>query len=227
MQNRFPSWLTILLLGIAIILFYQLCNTASELNRIRVNADALSDSLHYSRDRLGRETAVTAALTGTVQDFKNINAGKDSVIARLKDEVSKKTIALAVIQNATRTRIVTPTTVEVIAAAPDSDRPCPDPVYTTTYSDHWSQYTIRAGSDSIYLDHKAFNEFVVEERRRRRGLFKAQEIELRITNANPNTTTLRAEAYVVKNKQNRSGWLAGGWLLGVLSYHLLFGSHPN
>lgn len=212
----------VLALIVALGVFLRSCNPPE--SNIGGN---IQDSLTHYKNKYGEEAAKRTALVGSVTELKKMNAGKDSLLKVIQGRVSNLTMAITAYEIAASSEHTTPTTISFHKDTVAGDsiieiagrEPCDTvyPVYSSSYTDKWENYTIEAGKDSVRLKHTAFLYPIVEHRYKGRGIFHPPEIELHISDQNPNTKILDAQTFVISQKKQYKGiWLSVGVLGGIL-----------
>jgi hypothetical protein len=167
------------------------------------------DVIEHSKDSL--TASISVIRTEREKDFLKMRTS-DSLVQRLQSEVKayRGRIASATVmvqhttdQGATPTTAQLPevdsSTAKVLSALPATSWP----TYHTAWNDRWGRGSILATRDTIYRDIRLLNEFVITTGRKRRGLFKRDELEITVTNANPNTITTDMRSYAVKERRGR------------------------
>lgn len=173
--------------------------------------NALNDSLHSSRDELGRQTVMTKAI-----QFENEKAflrlqSNDSTIRWLQQtirsfdgKIQSAIVAALVTTNkgSTKTEVIPGDTIR------SGDTLKLYPTYKAVWSNKWEIGSIRATKDSVYRDIKTINEFeltIGKPARKFKNLFREPDLECTLKNNNPNTVTKELKSFTVKVPQKRFG----------------------
>ncbi len=222
MNLKSVNYLLTCIVLILILLQIRSCQKSNNLSQIN---QSINDSLEKTTDHLGRETSSKLVIVGELTDLKNLGKTKDSMLNALIDKVSKQTITITMLENQTNTHHGTPTTVDTTHGTNVvvGDTVFVYPNYSSSYSDRFEKYAIKATKDTTYLDHQTFNYFTIQQKYVRNGLFKPKSIELVITNENPKTITVNAQSFLIKpKKENRLLWVGGSFLAGMVVQAVLY-----
>lgn len=215
--------ITYLLSFVVLLLLFLQFRSCQQMDVTENMIASQKDSLHTYRNKIGEEVASRKALVGTVKDLKNSVLGKDSLIKDLVERVNKQSISLTVLRNQTTTRHSEAST---IVSTGDTvvvnDTVYLYPEYSSTHVDKWEKYSILANKDSVILQHTTFNYLAVEQKYVREAWYKPYDVEIQIVNSNPNTITVDAQSFLLKNKkENRLLWLTGTFFAGMVAFSVL------
>lgn len=142
--------------------------------------------------------------------FLSINS-KDSTITWLQKTVREykgKLLAASVVSASTSSRGSASTTITAGDTVFSGDTIKVFPVYEAMWENKWEKGEVRAGKDSIYRDIKIHNEYEFTLGEERNGWFKRKEMEIKMTNLNPNTVTTELRSYNVKQSPKRFNAIA-------------------
>lgn len=141
-RGRWAIVMNYLLVMVIMILLWRSCGSDKG---AEINQQAASELRQY-RDRLGREVTERAVITGLKKDFEKKLAVKDSMIMKLKKQLTKKTEVQI---------IHTVNTVDTVwVAIHDSNE-----TYTGSYKDNWLTMGIAGYKDSLRINYSVRNEF--------------------------------------------------------------------
>ena len=194
MKPNYPA----IILGIVILILLMMrgCDQDSIKSLNSINA-ALADSLHYTKNKLGQETASRLAIQSDRDFFKRqANAINDPYIKRLAAEIQKATVSL--------TKVKTETTGSG-GGWPEMWGDSCDETYHGKFVSVWDSIDITAGRKGIKYSYEVYNEFKVEQFLKSRGLFKKKDLTVSVTNLNPNTRTLALQSFHVNYPIKRIG----------------------
>lgn len=179
---------TVKLLSAAVaVLFFLLLNQCGDTNFAKTQHAAMQDSVVHYVDKYNRSVADKQAIQ--VDHAEDILQYQDSI-----DHLMRGMELLSLVKN----KVVT-VTKEVYPTVTTYDHPedsCPEPTYTATYTDKWKSQTIVATGESIYVNQTLYNEFTYLIGYNSKWF--TTDITVRGVSANPETTTLSMDAYVVR-----------------------------
>lgn len=209
------DWLLIALtVTVLVLLLFNGCERQARLQAENVN-EALADTLHTSRNKLGQQTATIKAFQTTTQrQFLKLHT-QDSTVKWLQATVKQyrgQLLSASVSSITTVDKGVTNTVVTYPEAAtslliPKEPFTKPRfPIYSTQWSDRWSAGWIVARHDSISRELRVKNELEITHGYSGRwNPFKRRALTVSILNLNPNTETQELRHYSIKPKAHRFG----------------------
>lgn len=165
---------------------------------------ALDDTITQYRNKHGQQVITISVLQGErEQDFLNLKS-KDSTINKLqkvvktyKGKLQSATVASTETTDSGKTVTIVKHDTVYIDGVTELK-----PVYSTSWSERWSEGSIEAHFDSIYRSIKTKNEFTFTHVVKR-NLFKKDVLKVEMTNLNPNTVTTELRSYSVKMPKKR------------------------
>lgn len=195
------------ILTVALILFIILqqksCSKVKEQTALLI---AYQDTVHQTKNALGQQISSIAVLQTSVHDLLQLNAGKDSMLALLQQEVKANRKATAVIVAKIEALDKGSSSTTVTYNKEDTLKTDSGtyiyPTYSTQWDEKWSKGLITASRDSIYREITYNEEYSVLFKNKGNGLFKPKTytVEWKNINPNANTTGLRSYSYTPKRK---------------------------
>lgn len=202
-NSNIRLYFELLLIGVITIMFFLLQRSCDKLGEARDYISDVNDTLEVYIDKNGNQVAKINSLeSDNANQFLKIQSN-DSTIKWLQNTVNdyKGKLASATV-GSTTTHSGGSTEVIIIH---DTDTVYIDNVahvfakYETNWTNKWEVGHIIASKDSIWRDIKIKNEFEITLGEVKNGWFKPKEMEVSITNLNPNTTTQELRSFNVKN----------------------------
>ncbi len=197
----------VLIVAVLICILWNGCNRKEELTDM---FNAVNDTLRITRNDLNQEIAETNIIVGNFKDFKNLNASKDSTIAKLQGIVDKSTTSASVLNNSTGRVLIRQTDT---LYAKDTVRIDSliyiFPEYRISFKNKWEDFSIAASRDSFDIKYKVFNEFHIEQFDKKQGFLKPKIPTISVTNINPNTETLEMKTFTVATPKQKKGLWVG------------------
>lgn len=209
--------ITILALaGALIALVFLNISTCGKLADTTRLYEASADTLKTHKNEKGQYESTIAILTGTVADFKKMNASKDTTIKRLQQIVDQHSISATVHGTSTVNTVNSGTAITKYDTIVESDSINVYPVYETKFKNKWEDFQITASKDSFHLEYKVFNVFEYSVRNNRPKWYKARVPEVTVTNLNPHTQTVELKNFTVKPPKNQKIIVfLGGCIVGT------------
>lgn len=216
-NHKLKKNITILALaGVVIALVFlniQSCGKLADKTRLY---EASADTLKTIKNEKGQYESTIAILTGTVADFKNTNAGKDSTIKRLQQIVDRHSISATVHGTFTGNTVNSGSTITKYDTVIENDTVFVFPTYSTNWKNQWEDFLITASKDSFHLEYKVFNRFEYSVRNNREKWYKARVPEVTATNINPHTQTVELKNFTVKAPKGQKILVfLGGCIVGT------------
>jgi hypothetical protein len=191
MKNLKNYFIALLIVFVPLAIFIILKKNNNQLESLRLENSALTDSLIIKRLETGEQTAMINILQADrVQDLLKIKS-KDSVINKLQVEVQrykkeiKKGGSVTVVGNTTAVTGTTP----LIPADTSQASIAP---FSFTFSDKWIYLSGKGLNDSLDFDLKVKNEYTIAIGYEKKKPF------VEITNHNPYTETSYLRTFEVK-----------------------------
>jgi hypothetical protein len=191
MKNLKNYFIALLIVFVPLAIFIILKKNNNQLESLRLENSALTDSLIIKRLETGEQTAMINVLQADrVQDLLKIKS-KDSVINKLQVEVErykkeiKKGGSVTVVGNTTAVTGTTP----LIPADTSQASIAP---FSFTFSDKWIYLSGKGLNDSLDFDLKVKNEYTIAIGYEKKKPF------VEITNHNPYTETSYLRTFEVK-----------------------------
>lgn len=216
MLNKYLNIVFLLVIVFLALLLLRTCNKKDHLKNFEDMYNASQDTLHTTRDVLGRETASKAILYGDVDNLKKINK-------ELAAQVNKNTISATIIRSSTGGVFTSTTTITRYDTVFKQDTLIVlYPEYHTRYENQWENFDITATKDTFLVNYKVFNKFSIKQEWKRDGLFKPKKPIISVFNENPHTSSIDIQSFVLKeNKPKKWAIFGTGVLAGLVSYKLL------
>lgn len=190
---------------IAIILAFLLFKSCERANTLQDLQTSLNDTISQYRNKHGEQVSTISVLqTEREKDFLNMKS-KDSTVKALQKAVKNykgKVQSATVASTETTDTGKTVTIVKHDTVYTSSNSISLKPVYSTSWSERWSEGTIEAHFDTIYRSIKTKNEFTFTHGTKR-NLFKKDVLKVEMTNLNPNTFTTELRSYSVTMPKKR------------------------
>ncbi len=211
-----------LIIAIVVLVFFLFRSCSSE-KEYKSLIDQKNDTLKTFINKDGQQVAVIALMQSSIEDFKKLNAGKDSSLKRLQKLVDAHTI-VATIHDVQTSNTIVSNQVTVIA----HDTIFKDsmayvyPEYRDTISNKWEHFIMSATNKKFTLDYKLNNEFDYQIRYDRLKWYKPRVAEISATNLNPHTVTneLKSFAVIPPKGQKLIVFLSGIAIGSVASFGL-------
>lgn len=206
-KETVKNWtILVLIVAVAVLLLTNLKSCESVKNQTAV-INAYQDTLHQTRDKLGRQTTSIAVLETNVKTLLSLNAEKDSTLKWLQQVVkdNRKANAAIVARIEALDRGSSATT--IIVHQGDTVRTDSGlviyPTYKTQWEEEWSKGTIEASKDSIKRDITYTEKYEVTMAEKGNGLFKPKTYTVSWKNLNPYASTTGLRSYSFKPKAKR------------------------
>lgn len=190
------------LIAVIIMLFVMSCNRINlqnENEQLTSLMEALQDSMTQERNKAGQWEAERSVLTGSIKQLKVLATSKDSTIARLSSQLSKK------VPTAASHSTTTSGTAEAIIYDVDTLY-LPD---TTTRKYHhenqWHDFHITTKGVKAIIDYKINNQYDYSVLWNK----KKTEATFRVVNMNPNTKTTEIIMLQTQNPRKKGGFWWG------------------
>lgn len=191
------------------------CGKLSDVSNISIAKD---DTIKSYINKYGEQVSTIAIMHGTVAELKNLNAKKDSELARLQKMVDKHTISATAHGTQTGNVVNSSTTITRYDTIKIKDSIKIYPHYATKFENKWERFSAIATKDSFKIDYKVFNKFDYVVRYNKEKWYKARVPEITVTNLNPNTETLELKNFTVKPPKNQKIIVfLGGAIAGSIS----------
>lgn len=190
-----------ILIAIVAVLMTVMFKSCRENNQNKVLIEALNDSIEFSYDKLGRQSATISNLEAINEETLLKLESNDSTINWLKDVVKdfqgKLQLAL-VLSNTTSSSGTTNTIVRI-------DTVTNYPIYSTSWKSQWDEGFIEATKDSIKREIRIKNEYEFTIGTRSNKWFKPAESNVSIRNLNPNTLTNELRSFTIRERTKNLG----------------------
>lgn len=210
---------SILLCLILLFLLQRSCEENKDLSSLYA---ASQDTLSSSRDALGRETVKIAVMEGSYKELKGLKNTQDSTIKKLQELVNKKTVSATIVNSKTSGYISTKAVIMGKDTILLNDTVYVFPEYKSVFTNRWENFDISASKDSIMMNYTLFNEFSIQQRYEKQGVFKPKKLIVEIKNENPHTTTTSMRSFAVVQKKPQRGVIFGvGILTGFFTAYKL------
>lgn len=173
----------------------------------------LSDSIKTSVNKYGELQSSKFAIMANYTTLKGLSAHKDSLIAKLSREVTRKTIVRGAIAG------IISDTVYVTDTAYVSG-PCDTVQRIYHYNDSWTRFRITTLKDRAQVAYSIRPSYTIDISYKSQGLFKRSQPVVMVTDHNPNSEIRQMEFFVIKDKPD-AWWKyalagAGGFAIGKL-----------
>lgn len=190
--------------SIIILLAFLLFRSCERTNTLQELQTALNDTLTQSRNKYNQQVSTISVLqTEREKDFLKLKS-KDSTVKALQKVVKdyKGKLQSATVASTETTDMGKTVTVIKHDTVYIDGKPELKPIYSTSWSERWSEGTIEAHYDTVYRSIKTKNEFTFTHGTKR-NLFKKDVLKVEMTNLNPNTVTTELRSYQVKVPKKR------------------------
>lgn len=189
---------------ISAILAFLLFKSCERNNTLQGLQTSLNDTISQYRNKHNQQvTSISVLQTEREKDFLNLRT-KDSTINKLqkviksyKGKLQSATVASVETTDTGKTATIVKHDTVYIDGKPELK-----PVYSTSWSERWSEGSITAHYDSIHHSIKTKNEFTFTHGTKR-NLFKKDVLKVEMTNLNPNTVTTELRSYQVAIPKKR------------------------
>lgn len=197
---------------LVIILLLRECDHSSSISRVR---SQYNDTLTTYVDKNGVATATIQVIKEeNHRKFLEIKSDKESIqalqsqVALYKKKLKDATFAQVdtYINSSGSTTITRVDTITV-----DSIKVV-YPTYNSSKENEWVKWNVIASNDSINLDLKVINKFVISQVDKRDGWFKPKKTYVDFKNLNPYTETKELERFTVEKQKSK---IVIGPLVGI------------
>jgi len=206
-KDAAKNWgLLILTVAVVILILTNLKSCEAGKNQAAV-INAYQDTLHQTRDKLGRQTTSIAVLETNVKTLLSLNAEKDSTLKWLQEVVKENKKANAAIVARIEALDKGSSATTIVVKPGDTVKTDSGtiiyPTYKTQWDEEWSKGTIEASKDSIKREITYTEKYEVTLSDKGNGLFKPKTYTVSWKNLNPYANTTGLRSYTFKPKAKR------------------------
>jgi len=213
-MKTLSKYIPYVIIVILILLYFRSCESKKELATAYT---AAADTLSITKNKLGQETAQKELIqTENKKAFLNMEAQNEE-IAELQKVVKKlrgKNVAATILTNATERDIVILTDTILLT---DTVGSVVYPIYKYTKLTEWEDFNISASKDSVSMDYKIYNKFIITQSMEKTGgLFSKRVPSIVVKNENPYTVTKNLQSFRIECNCKKPMWFGIGAGLGFL-----------
>jgi hypothetical protein len=218
-MQTLSKYIPYIVIVILLLLFYRSCEKQEEL---ATAYSAANSEIITAKNKLGQETAQKELIqTENKKAFLNMEA-QSKEIAELQKVVKKlrgKNVAATILTNATKRDIVIKTKTILLKDTVDS---VIYPTYKYTKINDWENFEISASKDSLSMDYKIYNKFIITQSMEKTGgMFSKRVPSIVVKNENPYTVTKDLQSFRIDCKCKKPMWFGIGAGAGFVAATVL------
>ncbi len=210
---------------LVIAMFINRCDSSSQLNELKLQNAALTDSMVSYRNDYGQAVSEKKSIQTSLRDMKGKYVTElyknNELFIALQGEVNKNTAAAIAFKGETSysgsghtEKIKRDTVYQHDTITEHYDR-------RTTLANQWINLQVYSSDTTDHINLKVYNQYTAEINERGTGFMRLgkKETTAKIINHNPYTTTIGMESIVpVTGKRNFTGLkIIGGFILGAVA----------